>query len=392
MKTKLLQLFSISLVLLGLMSCVKDKTNIELIYYTPEDMKVLNETLNLPEEPHNYAVNLPKHFFLNSFSHFPPISSAKATLGRVLFYDNKLSANDAVSCASCHFQEKAFADPVALSEGFEGEVTRRNSFALGAVANFTSSYGDASFNNGGTLFWDNRASSVAEQSRQTLQDPIEMGMKLNVLASKLRPIPYYRILSKKAYGTEELNEELILDAISEFINSLATFESKFDKAMGKRLSLLGPFEDFSEQENLGKELYISQCSSCHGMDMVRTEQKVANNGLDLEYDDKGIGELSKRASDNGVFKVPLLRNIELTGPYMHDGRFETLEEVIDHYNSGIQNHPNLDSKLSDGGTFSNAPIRLNLNNEEKAALVAFLKTLTDEEFISKEKYSDPFIK
>ncbi|MEL6923065.1 MAG: cytochrome-c peroxidase [Bacteroidota bacterium] len=181
MKTNTLLL--LALVLVAFSSCVRDQATVEIRYYSDEEVAILSESLNLPVTPYDYtqaaqsAVPGVRPLTVG----FGPVNNAKATLGRVLFYDKNLSANNAVSCASCHDQAKAFADPVAFSEGFEGKATLRNSFALGAVASFSSTYDDPGGNNGGALFWDNRATTVAEQTSLTLQDPIEMGMDLAAL-------------------------------------------------------------------------------------------------------------------------------------------------------------------------------------------------------------------
>lgn len=379
MKTN--KLFLLALLVSMFASCVQDKADVELRYYSQEDYKVIESVLDLPEIPHNYTPNTPAHFGNSRFfSGAGPVTDGKATLGRVLFYDKKLSANEAVSCASCHDQSKAFADPVAFSEGFEGRATLRNSFALGAVASFSSTYDDPGGSDG-ALFWDNRATTVSEQSALTLQDDIEMGMDLDVLVDRLNQEEHYRILFNKAYYSEEIDQHMVLDALSNFVNAMVTSNTKFDKGMGQHFRAEAAFSNFTPGENRGKDLYMANCSSCHGANQVKTLQSVANNGLDREYEDNGIGELTGATRDMGVFKVPLLRNVALTGPYMHDGRFETLEDVIDFYTSGIQDHRNLDPKLQG---------KIEFSTQEKEDLVSFLNTLTDEVFIADVRFSDPF--
>lgn len=403
MKTKsLLQLLTCLLLAVTITSCVKDKVEKEVTYYTTEEFETVSKTLNLPDQPIDYVVKLPEHF-TNFGARAPFINNSVATLGRVLFYDKKLSANNTVSCASCHLQERAFADPVKFSEGFAGELTKRNSFALGAVANFEATYGGGGGGfepsifpingGGGTLFWDNRSGSIADQTRQTLTDPIEMGADLHALSTEIAGQDYYKVLFSKAFGTTQVNEHLVFDALDQFINSMITSNSKFDEALLNQgdLNLDSPFSGFTAQENNGKALYMANCSSCHGNNMVTTFMPSANNGLDLVYDDKGIGDLSNVSDSqfDGLFKVPLLRNVELTGPYMHDGRFETLREVVEHYNSGIKAHPNLDIRLTENFS-GTTPINMNLSETDKDDLIAFLHTLTDNEFITEEKYADPF--
>jgi cytochrome c peroxidase len=316
-----------------------------------------------------------------------------ATLGRVLFYDTKLSANNTTSCGSCHKAAKAFADGRAASEGFDGEKTPRNSMALGAVVNFQSSYSGGSTGTIGQnagFFWDDRAFSVAEQSEETIQNPIEMGMNFEELASKIENLDYYDVLFAKAFGTngfQQSKKDQTLQAIETFVNSIATFDSKFDRGLGGSHTAIPAFTNFTTQENLGKTLFNDNCASCHGSKVSTTVRTVANNGLDEVSTDKGVGAITNNATHMGVFKVPMLRNVELTQPYMHDGRLETLEDVVEHYSSNIQAHPNLAEELKN---LNGEPKPMNFDANEKAALVAFLKTLTDVESLTQEKYLDPF--
>ncbi|RMG85562.1 MAG: cytochrome-c peroxidase, partial [Bacteroidetes bacterium] len=192
---------------------------------------------------------------------------------------------------------------------------------------------------------------------------------------------YYQILFDKAFLSTDQRpvEDKILEAISAFVNSIASFNSKFDRSLMNQANL-------SPGETRGHALYIQHCSSCHG-NMMRQSLSLANNGLDVEYADQGVGKRTGKAEDMGVFKIPMLRNIELTAPYMHDGRFQTLEQVIEHYSEQVQPHPNLHPNLRNpDGT----PKRLHLSASEKADLVAFLKTLTDLNSLTAEKYADPF--
>ncbi len=386
-------LFALPLLAFILPSCLKDQIEVRQVLYDEVEYAAVAEVLNLPNHAISYAVQLPAHME-NLGMRAPAIQNAKATLGRVLFYDTKLSQNQRVSCASCHHQELAFSDNRRFSEGFSGQLTPRNSLALGATANFKSSYeGGSSFgqspNQQQFFFWDERARTLQEQSALTLQDDIEMGMDLNELAQRLSKEDYYRVLFRKAYGTEEVRATLITEALQEFMNSIASTQTRFDAGMAAahgNASL--DFPNFSPAENLGKSLFIQHCSSCHGANMSISPEKAANNGLDLAYADPGMSGITNKASDIGRFKVPFLRNIALTAPYMHDGRFATLQEVIEHYNSGLQAHPNLDHRLRE--TPGGGPRRLNLSAEDKAALLAFLHTLTDEALITASRFSDPF--
>lgn len=377
-----------ALVIAVVSSCVKDEVERTNSYFSDEDVATLSKTLNLDFEngPEDYNVTLPSYTTAGTFGPASfRINRAKAQLGRVLFYDNNLSENKAVSCASCHHQENAFADPIDFSKGLHNENTKRNSYAIGSTAS-TRQYYDITRP---TLFWDSRARTVTKQSEQTLQDAIEMGMDLNQLVNRLNEVDYYKVLFKKAYGTSNIDQTTVLNALEEFVLSFNSQESKFDEAF-KQHDGFDAFrtnlKDFSAAEIRGKEIFMNGCASCHGQTFTLAAEPIASNGLDLNYLDKGIGDLDQSPQSYGVFKVPILRNVELTAPYMHDGRFETLEEVVDFYSDGIKDHPNLHSLLKEG----NSPKRFNFSADDKAALVAFLKTTTDRKFIAKEKYSDPF--
>lgn len=371
-------------------SCLKDSGTEITRSYLEEDLKVLQKTLDIGEEEIDYSFTLPAHMSGVSGQF---VNNAKAYLGRVLFYDKKLSKNNTVSCASCHHQESAFADNVSFSEGFAGEHTKRNALALGAVADFKTSYGGGnSFSGGGGInfFWDERAGSISEQSLLTIQDEVEMGVdNIDDLIAEVEAQDYYSILFRKAFPNEHITKHSITQALEEFINALNSKDTKFDKGMEVTGNPNGNFPNFTAQEEQGKSLYLLNCSSCHGSDMVRINRNKANNGLDENYEDKGIGDITGLDTDNGIFKVPVLRNIELTAPYMHDGRFATLEEVVEHYSTGIKAHSNLSPELREG--FAGLPRNMNFNEEEKAALVAFLKTLTDPVLTNDPKFSNPFL-
>lgn len=393
MKIKTLSL-SIGCVLafsLFLVSCVEDRVDLTTVSYTDGEYEVLSRTLNLPRERANYGVKLPRHMARLGAT-APVVNSAKATLGAVLFYDTKLSDNNTVSCASCHKQSLAFSDDVALSKGFKGELTKRNSLALGSAPNFEVSYrGETSaLATTAGFFWDERAHSIQEQSMMTLQDDIEMGMNLDELTERLENIAYYNILFTKAFGSGKVTPNRVTEALQHFINGFISGNSRFDEGLNQTGNPFAQFAEFTAQENLGKALYNTNCSGCHSADFTIAAETVANNGLDLEYADQGLGARSSYDFDNGKFKVPFLRNIALTGPYMHDGRFATLEEVIDHYSDGIKDHPNLDNRLKKYGGMEDEPVRMHFSEEEKAALLAFLHTLTDYQFIQDERYADPF--
>jgi len=335
--------------------------------------------LKLPAQAFNYSLEFDKVKsrlgVVNREN--PQVSNNGATLGRVLFYDVNLSKNNAIACASCHHQSKGFADGLSHSKGFEGKVTPRNSMAII----------NAATNN--NLFWDSRSNSAFDLALKPVQNHIEMGMEdMAILTKKIAGISYYPDLFKKAYGNTHVSEEKIAKALAEFLCSIGSTESKFDQGE------VNNFENFTAMEKLGRKLFFgpkTNCSKCHsgsnfsapdfpGGPYGQPEVKgTANIGLDVVYADQGMGD--------GKFRIPSLRNIALTGPYMHDGRFETLEEVIAHYNSGIENHPALDENLKKGFK----PVKMGLTSFEQKALVAFLNTLTDENMVSNPIFADPFI-
>lgn len=376
------------MVLFFFSSCKKDKIDITYERYTAEDYAVLSQTLNIENDLEDYTFVFPKYYNSRSLS----FDSDLATLGRVIFYDKNLSDDRTISCASCHKQELAFADDKAFSEGVSNRTTSRNSLALGSVFNFAEYYGDAAQGRI-PFFWDNRANTVQEQTRQTFANEDEMNMPMHKVLERVNENDYYEILFKETFGDSNASEDRILDAVSEFVNSMSSYRSKYDEELDKHYvntfnltNIEGvTFSGFTAAENLGKDLYVSNCGNCHGAINGFPAEVKANNGLDMEYEDQGIGEMNG-SSQNGVFKVPTLRNIALTGPFMHDGRFETLEEVVDHYSNGIQNHPNLSFQLKQNGQAK----AFNFTQGEKDALIAFLNTFTDEVMLTDPKYSDPF--
>ena len=331
---------------------------------------------SLPDMPFNYSdPPLPNHFNnqqITNADNTPannPITDEGATLGRVLFYDPLLSANDTVSCSSCHLQEHGFSDPAAFSVGFDGSLTGRNSMGLT----------NARYYENGHFFWDERADTLEEQVLLPIQDPIEMGLTLSELETKLAATDYYPDLFEDAFGTPDITSERVSLALAQFVRAMVSYQSKYDEGVGQN------FANFTAQENLGRQIFEGNrggCDNCHGT-ALQIADEPDNNGLDATTTDAGAG--------NGQFKVPSLRNVELTAPYMHDGRFATLAEVVDHYNSGVQAHPNLARQLRNRGGGPVQPRRLNLTQNEMDAMVAFMRTLTDNEFITSERFSDPFV-
>ncbi|MGE3800174.1 MAG: cytochrome-c peroxidase, partial [Candidatus Kapaibacterium sp.] len=317
--------------------------------------------LNLPSTPYNYAVlNLPLHYTQNSPGPLPtsiqgldntpadnPVTDHGATLGRVLFYDKHLSANGTVACASCHQQSAGFSDPQVLSKGFNGGETRRHSMTLV----------NARYYQRGRFFWDERAATLEDQVLMPFQDAVEMGLTLTTLVEKVSAQPYYSELFRNAFGDEEVTSERISKALAQFVRSIVSYNSKYDVGRSQSPNPGANFTNFSDEENLGKRIFFATipngggaCFGCHTTEaFVSANPGPQNNGLDaMSTDDFGAFETFPQiAIFSGRFKTSSLRDIELTAPYMHDGRFATLEEVVEHYNSGIKSHPTLSPALTD---------------------------------------------
>ena len=297
-------------------------------------------------------------------------SDAGAALGRVLFYDRRLSVNDRVSCASCHQQEFAFGDTARLSTGFAGGSTGRHSMGLQ----------NARFYQRGRFFWDERAATLEAQVLAPIQDATEMGMTLDNLMTKLALSPYYATLFQSAFGTTDVTSDRVSRALAQFVRSLTSGTSKFDQAFTGGAPNFNAV--FTAEELQGQQLFNGQagCVRCHTT-FAHVSDDIHNTGLDAVSADVGAGQ--------GRFKAPSLRNIAVGGRFMHDGRFTSLEQVVEFYNSGVQANANLDNRLRGNGGNGGAQ-RLNLRTDEKAALVTYLRTLTDPTFLTAARFADPF--
>ncbi len=370
------------------------KIDFSYIYYSPEEQAILSQDLNLPATPVDYNVVLPTYLLFTGVGGFAqPVEFAKVELGRVLFYDKSISKDGKIACANCHKQELAFGDNTSVSKGVFDRSGERNSIALSSVPSFSGAYE----NTGNSLFWDNRVKTVQEQSRASLANVKEMDMTMTEVVDAVNNQPYYSVLFKKAYGEQAATEERVTEAIQSFVHALSSFQSKFDVAAQEAFLLGQPnnfnfilqdFASFSAQENKGLALYQSNCASCHTSTLTAPHLQSASNGLDENPNDPGVGGITNYFPDLGTFKVPALRNVALTAPYMHDGRFQTLEQVIEHYSTGIKPHINLHADLKVGG--GNLPKKFNFSTEEKQALIAFLRTLSDEKMMADVRYSNPF--
>lgn len=369
-----------------------------------------SDIYDLPATPYNYSnVQFPNTFtnYVFTFDNTPAtneITDDGATLGRVLFYDKKLSLNETTSCASCHIQENGFSDPDTTSEGFNGERGRRNSMGIA----------NAGFYAAEKFFWDHRAATLEEQVLMPFQDPVEMGMSLQGVVDKVTAQDYYKPLFENAFQSEEVTSDKISKALAQFVRAMYSFNTKYDKGIEVTGNIFMDFPNFTAQENLGKDIFsgkatqevIASCATCHlpnatplhfaseipegANQVVFSGAEPDNIGLDdtVEDMDNGVGEFENNPSLYGHFKTGSIRNIELTAPYMHDGRLETLEDVVEHYSDGVLAHPNLSAHMKNG---FGEPRHLDLSEEESAALVAFMKTLTDHDLVNDQKFSNPFI-
>ena len=377
--------------MLGLSACSEEEPDpISL----PGDNEIVGAVLNidLDELPNYSAHDYPAYYTpqVLATDNTPAenlITDEGAVLGRVLFYDKKLSLNNTVACASCHSQETGFVDTERLSEGFDGGRTGAHSMRLANIR----------FYAGLRMFWDKRADDVEDQSTQPIKDHIEMGFDESVggidsVIRKMNELAYYPILFEKAFGDRNISEERMQRALAQFVRSIVSTDSKFDRGYAQVFNPGQPgggvnadFANFTEEENEGKRLFVlppnppgmgqggAGCAGCHQVPTFALNDDSRSNGLD--------------ANDPTVFKAPSLKNVAITGPYMHDGRFATLDEVVEHYNSGVQPGPVLDRRLM---TPNGNLVRLNLDDQQKRAIVAFLGTLTDETLIADQRFSDPF--
>jgi cytochrome c peroxidase len=340
-------------------------------------------TLKLPPTPYRYAtVELPAHLTQpgGKDDNTPPdnpLSDDGATLGRVLFYDKRLSANNTTACASCHVQAHAFADPKPSSKGFHGALTDRRAMPLVNVRYYQRA----------RFFWDERAGNLEEMVLLPVQSRIEMGQDLSRVVDTFARDGTYPTLFARAFGDRRITEQRIGKGLAQFVRSLVSYQSKYDEGRARAQSAQADFDNFTLVENRGKALFMRNCGTCHMKDgnehfFVSTPANTGLRGNDPKADG-GVGDVTLRAADLGSFKSPSLRNVEVTAPYGHDGRFATLDVLIDHYSD----NPILDPTV--GYMLPVGPLKFTAS--EKAALIAFLKTLTDPTFLTDPKYSSPFL-
>lgn len=354
---------------------------------------------------YNYTQNVPRYLLVAEVEK-PVVNHAKAALGRVLFYDKSLSRNSDVSCASCHKQMRAFADSAGFSMGTGGQLMSRQSLPLNYTVNFRQHHRSWNTEEAPRLMWDGRATSLEEVMQMAITHPREMNMTLPEVMERIRSKDFYLHLWQKAFGHAEPKASEMLEALSQFVGAMSAHRTRFDELMelhagnpratidtvrhfyyGPIDIIVTPPRGFTLSEFRGMQLFSTHCSPCHSP--IRRFQEVfeACNGLEVEYEDQGKGKVTGNPKDNGVFKSLPLRNIGLTAPFMHDGRFKTMAEVIDFYSTGIKPHPNLHPLLRNP---NGSPKQMNFSAQNKQDLINFIKILTDFDAGGDVRFSDPF--
>jgi len=322
------------------------------------------------------ALNIPKLFQDNIIAPVIPNNNPQTTegvaLGKKLFFDPILSGNNTQACADCHAPKNAFTDTARFSDGIDGTLGNRNAMPLFNLA----------WNYDEKFFWDGKSFSLEHQAFSPVTDPREMKSTWAEVEKKLQEHVEYPTLFQQAFGTSRIDSTLVTKAIAQFERTLISANSKFDKF------LLGEAQLTPEEQN-GFDVFMDEargdCFHCHGSDKnpLWTDNAFHNNGLDETFTDLGLGAVTGDPADNGKFRSPSLRNLKFTAPYMHDGRFNTLEEVINHYSEGLKNSSTIDplmKKVAQGG--------VNLTEKDKTDLKAFLLTLSDDAFVNNPSFSN----
>ncbi|MDA3616584.1 cytochrome-c peroxidase [Polluticaenibacter yanchengensis] len=324
--------------------------------------------------PQPYRLPVPVNFPAPQYETYNPLTKEGIELGRQLFYDVRLSGNNKISCASCHHQNLAFSDGISLTNiGVSGTTLSRHSPTLINMA---------WANNG--LFWDGGSTNLESQAFGPLTEHNEMGQNLFELMDELKAVPGYITAFKEAFD-EDISSANVVKALAQFQRTMVSANSRYDKYVRKENGA-----SLNKQELKGMVLVKQKCQGCHSTDLF-TDNLYHNNGIDNDFSNPGIDDLnfgryrvSYNMKDMGAYKTPTLRNIMLTAPYMHDGRFKTIEEVLNHYTENIKYSESLSPVL-----IQNGKIGITINNEEKQQIIAFLHTLTDEDFISRKSLGKP---
>ncbi|MEL0643475.1 cytochrome c peroxidase [Olleya sp. Ti.3.14] len=344
----------LSLIILGLVTLFACSNSTDTANYVPIPLQ-----LDLPSNFPDITYNLDNN----------PITDAGFELGKRLFYEGKLSSNGAIACAFCHEQAFAFTHHGHnLSHGVNGGIGLRNAQPIQNLAYQTS------------FMWDGAASHLDLQPILPITSELEMGETLSNVIVKLQQDSYYQEQFAKAFDGGEVNTENMLKALSQFMLMMISSNSKYDKYVRQEDNVT-----LTTTELDGLNTFQNKCSSCHASDLF-TDQTFRNNGLPInpQLNDKGRFNILENPDDLYKFKVPSLRNVEVSYPYMHDGRFSTLEVVLDFYDSGIVDNGNVDPSLQKAdGTYG-----ISLSAYEKESIIAFLKTLTDNQFLEDERFAE----
>ena len=347
-------------------------------YFTPLSFLFLfllssclkEKNIELTNSPTPYVLNIPSNFPPVEIPDENPLTVEGVRLGRHLFWENRMSGDNSMSCASCHAPQYAFSDPSPSSIGINGDSSKRNSMVLQNLA----------WSN--DFFWDGSVITLEEQILLPVMDSTEMDESWSNFLNEIKFDNLYRELFYDAFGTLEPDSTHAAKAIAQFLRTMISSNSKYDKVLRYEAN-------FTPDENAGFSSFNSltggDCFHCHG-GILGTDLSYKNNGLDEFPIDSGRGLVTLNPLDNFKFKVPSIRNIEYSAPYMHDGRFNTIDQVIDFYSTGIHaNSPNIDPLIefaSQGG--------VQLNPTERMQLKAFLLTLSDSSFINNPDFSNPF--
>ena len=342
-----------SIVVIAVLICAVTISSFSFKQFSVEPMKIVIPS-NFPSPLYNFKDN--------------PLTKEGFELGRKLFYDGTLSRTGTVSCGSCHQQASAFIQADHdLSHGVDDQLGRRNSLPIF----------NALFKK--TFFWDGGVPFLELVPVNPIENPLEMDEKLDNVIKKLNASTKYRELFKNAFGVDVISSKEFLQAFAQFMGAMISANSKYDKYVRNEGVQL------SADELDGLNLFKQKCSSCHATDLF-TDGSYRNNGITTDFSsDKGREEVTLNPLDRAKFKVPSLRNVEYTAPYMHDGSFETLEQVLEHYNSGVKESATLDSLLKHNNENRGIP----LTKVDQKKIIVFLKTLTDKDFLKDTKFSEP---
>ncbi|MGV6860701.1 MAG: cytochrome-c peroxidase [Putridiphycobacter sp.] len=359
---KFFKVIFIFIFIVSLMACRKDEYNITSVETTPYELDV----------PANLAQYLPAM----EIPEDNPMTVEGVALGRKLFYDPILSADHTQACASCHSPESSFTDVNQFSTGIDGIEGTRNSMPIINIGWMNA------------LFWDGSAISVEDQAFHPVINPVEMHNTWHQAVDDLQADSEYPELFKSAFGTETIDSVLVVKAIAQFERTLMSGDAPFDKYLRGEPSGWSDQDIFEAYQ--GYALFMDEakgdCFHCHGdqYNPLWTDNHFHNNGLDAVITDKGLGAITGDPTDDGKFKTPTLRNLAFTAPYMHDGRFATLDEVLFHYSFGLQESPTIDplmKSVADGG--------VGLSVTERQLIKKFLLSLSDSSFITNPDFQKP---